>query len=121
MSDISLTGSNDSLYDLYNSNLVSSGEKLKNSINNDNLKDSTDEELMNACKQFESYFTEQVFKEMEKTVDIWNDEEGDSSSKYKDYATENLIQKYATSSSEHEGGIGLAQMLYKQMKRNYNI
>ena len=44
---------------------------------------STDDELMDVCKQFESYMLEQVFKHMDKTV-MRNDDG-------KDASTENLV------------------------------
>ena len=42
-------------------------EKMKADWKEKN-KGSDDEQLMDACKQFESYFVEQMFKEMMKTV-----------------------------------------------------
>lgn len=87
-------------------------------------KESTDEELMNACKQFESYLLEQVFKEMQKTVSF-DDDDGASSSlgfstKGDDsltaYFKEQAIASIASTSTE-QGGLGIAQMLYEAMKR----
>ncbi|SFQ29770.1 flagellar protein FlgJ [Lachnospiraceae bacterium XBB1006] len=92
--------------------------KLEGSLKSD-LSKATDEELMNVCKEFEAYFTEQVFKSMQKMVP----ESKDSSSanqQMKDYYKEELIKQYAASSSER-GGLGIAQMLYEQMKRNYDM
>ena len=40
--------------------------ELKGVLNN--AAEKTDDELMDACKEFEAYFLEQVFKGMEKTV-----------------------------------------------------
>ena len=34
-----------------------------------------DDALFDACKQFEAYLWEQVYKEMQKTVDIFSDDE----------------------------------------------
>ena len=45
---------------------TSNAESLKNKLATS--KDATDEDLMKVCKEFESYFLEQVFKEMQKTV-----------------------------------------------------
>ena len=39
--------------------------------------DTDDETLMEACKGFETYLVEQVYKEMEKTVDIFSEDEED--------------------------------------------
>lgn len=118
MSDILIGGYANSLYETYSGTSASSGAKLEKTLTDDDMSEATDDELMDACKDFEAYFTEQVFKEMQKTVDVWKDDEGESSSKYKDYAMDTLIQEYAEDSSQNEG-LGLAQMLYEQMKVNY--
>ncbi len=76
---------------------------------------------MDVCKQFESYFLEQVFKEMQKTVDCFKSEESSSSSDgLVDFFKDNAIQELASTSTDLQG-LGLAQMMYEQMKRNYNI
>ncbi len=120
MSDIMVGGYADSLYNAYNSTKTSSGAKLEQSLADKDMSNADSDELMEACREFEAYFTEQMFKEMQKTVDVWKGDDSDSSSKYKDYATDTLLQEYAGSSSEGQG-LGLAQMLYEQMKVNYNI
>ena len=107
-----------SYYDTYTKNNISA-DKMKDKLSSD-YTSATDDEMMEVCKEFEAYFTEQMFKEMQKTVDVWKSDDSDSSSKYKDYATDTLLQEYAGSSSEGQG-LGLAQMLYEQMKVNYNI
>lgn len=81
-------------------------------------KGATDEELMNACKQFEAYFLEQMFKAMQKTVPNYStDSMSGSSSSLMDYYKEQMIQKVAEESTE-QNSLGLAKMLYEQMKRN---
>ncbi len=77
----------------------------------------TDEELMSACKQFEAYFLEQVFKEMEKTIPKEDNEETSSMT---DYFKEERLKDLAAQSTE-QNSLGLAQSLYNQMKRNYSI
>lgn len=86
--------------------------QLQNSL--ENLKNSTDEELMDVCKSFESYFLEQVFKSMEKT--IMEDKNSTSTSGYTTYFKDMLTQKYAENATK-TGGYGIAQMLYESMKR----
>lgn len=79
----------------------------------------SDDELMDACKKFESYFLEQCFKEMMKT--IGDDEDRSASmSTLVDYYKDSFAQKVAEESTEGQG-LGLAQMLYEQMKRNYDL
>ena len=81
----------------------------------------TDDELMSVCKQFESYLLEQVFKNMEKTVVRNGDDKKDSS-------TENLVDFFKgqalqeiTSQSTEKQGLGIAQQLYEQLRRNYGL
>ncbi len=80
--------------------------------------DSADK-LKEVCREFESYFLEQMYKEMFKT--IGSDEDGDSSmSSLVDYFKDGALQKIAAQTTEQTGG-PLAQQLYEQMKRNYGI
>jgi flagellar protein FlgJ len=80
-----------------------------------------DEELKEACKEFESYFVEQVFDAMLETTKVFSDDDEDGyASKmvdyYKDFAVQSLCDQVTESDS-----IGLANTLYEQMKRNYSI
>ena len=93
-------------------------QKLQQSVDAD-YSNATADELMDACKEFEAYFLEQIFKGMEKTIPKSDD--GDSSTQnLLDYFKETTIQQLAEESTE-TNSLGLAQMLYEQMKRNYNI
>lgn len=83
-------------------------------LKDQNLDSSSDEELVDVCKQFEAYFLEQVFKEMSKTVNS-SDEEGTNGTLVS-YFKEQTIASLAQDSTNQEG-LGLAQMLYEQMKR----
>ena len=83
------------------------------------LSTATDQELMDACKEFEAYFVEQVFKEMKKMIP--DSDDGDSSmSQLTDYFKDEMIQELAQKTAEQSGGT-LAQQLYEQMKRNYQL
>lgn len=101
---------------------ASASDKLQSTLENKDYSKSTDEELMNVCKEFEGYFVEQVFKALEKMVPE-NEDESSSISSYKDYFGDMLTQEYATAVTESDNGrgLGIAQMLYEQMKRNYNM
>lgn len=82
----------------------------------------TEEELLEACKEFEAYFIEQIYKGMEKTVMKAEDEEENSTaSQYLDYFSDMRTEAYAKATTEQGDGIGLAQQLYEQMKRNYGL
>lgn len=79
----------------------------------------SEEELMKACKEFEAYFVEQIFKGMEKTI-VKADDDSDVS-KYTDYFQDMQTQEYAKIATDQGDGIGLANQLYQQMKRNYGL
>ena len=75
-----------------------------------------DEKLMEVCKSFESYFIEQVYKSMEKTIIRADEEKND----YEEMFGDLRIQQYAKKVSD-QGGIGLAKQLYESMKNNQGI
>lgn len=80
---------------------------------------SSDDELKEVCREFESYFMEQVYKGMLKT--IGKEEDGDASlSNLVDYFKDSAVQTIASQTTEQSGGV-LAQQLYEQMKRNYGM
>lgn len=92
-------------------NTDSKTKKLEEALKNTKESESTDEELLEVCKSFETYFVEQVFKEMKSSVHS-SDEEGDYMKVFGDM----LTQGYAEQASER-GELGIAQMLYESMKR----
>lgn len=102
--------------DLYSSlsGITNSSAKTDNIETTLKNSSATDEELMNACKSFESYLMEQVFKSMESTVDKSEDEENND---YLNQFGDMMYEKVAEDSTENQS-IGLAQMLYDSMKRN---
>lgn len=77
----------------------------------------TEEELLEACKEFEAYFVEQMFKAMRATVPK---SESSTSASALDMFEDNLYQEYAKQTAD-SGQLGLAQQLFEQMKRNYNL
>lgn len=79
-------------------------------------KGSDDEQLLDVCKQFESYFLEQVFKEMQKTVPE-TEYSFQATGTMVDYYKDQMVQEIASMSTEKDG-LGLAQTLYEQLKRN---
>ena len=87
--------------------------------NGSDISSADDAKLLDACKQFESYFVEQMFKEMMKTVPKDALDTG-SNSMLVDYYKDNLVKEYAAEATQKES-LGLAQMLYEQMKRNIGI
>ena len=90
--------------------------KLENSSTSAN-----DDELKAACKEFESYFTEQVFNAMIETTKVFSDDDEDGyASKMVDYFKDFAVQELCDQVTDGEG-IGIANTLYEQMKRNYGI
>ena len=70
MAGVELSGLNASALTEYaaSESKNASAELVKNKISNVSSKSSEDE-LWAACKSFEAYFLEQMFKEMQKSVD----------------------------------------------------
>jgi len=88
-----------------------------------------DKALMDACKEFESYFIATLYKQMHDSTDAITDSTGDTS----DDGTVNLFQKsnaekmfqsmlddQMAQSAAASGGIGLASFMFKQMQRQQN-
>ena len=97
-----------------------STEALKNKLEQTNEK-SSDDELWAACKGFESYFLEQIFKEMQKSVDSLKPEKSDNStSTLVDFFKDQTLQDVCATSVAKQSN-GFAQMLYENLKRNYDI
>lgn len=104
------------------SNTSASASELEKTLGSGDLSNASDDELMQVCKDFESYFIEQMFKSMEKMIPKDEDEDESSSmSSMTDYYKEEMMSKYAEYASESNGGqgLGIAQTLYEQMKRTY--
>lgn len=93
-------------------------DSLKNSVHGLSS-NSTDEELMEVLKDFESYFIEQMIKQMKETFTD-DDEESSMASQYTDTFMDYAIEDIADMLLEEVGG-NMTQQLFEQMKRNYNI
>ena len=93
-------------------------EGLKDSVNGLSS-DSTEEELKEVLKDFESYFLEQIIKKMKDTFTD-EDEESSVASQYTDTFMDYAIEEVADLMLEEVGG-GMTKQLFEQMKRNYNI
>ena len=70
-------------------------------------------------KDFESYFVEQIIKEMKDTLTSEDDEDS-TVSQYKDMYMDNAIELVADEIVDQVGE-NYTQQLYEAMKRNYNI
>ena len=130
ISNINSIYSNNSTYTNATTNSISS------KLNSTDLSKATDDELMEVCKDFESYFVEQMMKAMVKMSSV---DESDSDNIYaslfgvtddsdsgmstlSSYFGDELVSQMASQVTESQGkGLGIAENLYKQMKRNYSI
>lgn len=92
-----------------------SANKLQK-LDNQDLSGKSKDELLEVCKEFEAYFMEMMMKEMVKTIG----EDDESSNSMVDYFKDTAITDLAKQATNQES-LGLAQQLYEQMKRNYNI
>lgn len=86
---------------------------LQNKINAINGDTTTDEEMMEVCKEFEAYLVEKVFDRMKDALTDSEEEESD----YLSYFGDMMYQEYAKAITEN-GELGLEQQLYESMKRN---
>ena len=76
----------------------------------------TDEEMLNACKEFETYLWEQVIKSMKKSSEVFSGEKQDQTV---DYFMDSAITDTDRKMTEQTmGSNSLAMQMYEQMKRN---
>lgn len=78
--------------------------------------DGDDKKLKEACIELESYFTKLMYKSMKNSVNFSEGGLFEKSSAEKMFE-EMLDDELCERSAESGNGIGLAQMLYKQLKR----
>jgi flagellar protein FlgJ len=72
------------------------------------------------CKDFESYFIEEVLKEVKENMTMEDDDEDSSMSTLKDFYMDEVIEEIADEVLDQQGS-SFTQTLYEQMKRNYSI
>ena len=105
--------------DTYANAANQSAAKLQNKVSGTDYSKASEDELLDACKQFEAYFIEQMYKSMMKTVPSGEGMTG-STGNLMDYYKDQMIQSMAEQTTD-QNSLGLARMLYEQMKRNYNL
>lgn len=105
---------------LTNSATKSKTSALESKLETDAYANASDEELMSVCKEFEAYFLEQVFDAMMKTATVFSgEEENGYAAKMVDYFKDSAVQELTAQATE-QNGLGIAQTLYEQMKRQYS-
>lgn len=80
----------------------------------------TDDEMMEACEQFEAYMIQQIFKNMQETAKIFSDdeEENDISNQYLDVFNDTYLENIANTMMKNGQGLGLAKQLYDSIQLN---
>ncbi len=104
-----------SLYSQYSAITNSNSQALEKATSI-NAKESTDEELLDACKQFEQYFIRQVMKEMKNTIpkdSLIGDNE------YMDMFEDRMLDAMAETISDN-AKLGLAEQMYENLRLQYN-
>ena len=112
---------NDSMYNYLtqtaqNANKSASAGAVNNKIGNIN-ENSSEEEMKQAIKDFESYFVEQILKNVRESL---KDDDDSSNAQLTDFFMEQVGQDIADQMVDQTGN-RLTQTLYEQMCRNYNI
>ena len=100
-------------------NTTQKTDSLKNSVNGLSSS-STEEELKEVLRDFESYFLEEIIKKMKETFSHEEEDESSTMSQYSDMFMDTAIEEMADIMLDEIGG-SMTQQLYEQMKRNYNI
>lgn len=106
--------------DRYTTAANQTANNLQNKLNGADYSKASEAELMDACKQFEAYFVEQMYKGMMKTIPS-SEETSNYTSTMMDFYKDRMIQSMAEETANQGGGLGLAQMLFEQMKRNFGV
>ena len=93
------------------------GNALQSSLKNISS-NSSEEELKGVIKDFESYFVEQMIKEVKDT--FTSEDEDSTMSQYKDMYMDQAIELVADEVVDQVGE-NYTQQLYEQMKRNLDM
>lgn len=96
------------------------GTAAANRLTNQIQDAGTDEEMMSACEQFETYLLQKMFQTMEKTAKVFSDEE-EEGGEYVDMFSDNMYQALAENMVSTGNGLGIAQTLYDSMARNMGL
>lgn len=117
--DISnLSGINDSNISTITSSQKSNIETESfQQILNQAVENGQDEELKEACQEFESYFLNMMFKSMRSTVVSGG---GIFEKSNAEKLFEEMLDEETSKSAAKQGGFGLADMMYKQLKKQSN-
>lgn len=102
-----------------NSAATNNATSLKSSISGVSS-ESSEDELLQVCKDFTSYFVEEVLKEVKENMTSEEEDQDSSLQTLTDFHMDSTIELIADEVID-EVGESFTQQLYAQMKRNYNI
>lgn len=109
-----------SILDMANYNAsASNAASLKGSISGVSS-ETTEEELLQVCKDFASYFVEEILKEVKENMMLEDEDEDSTLKTLTDFHMDSTIEVLADEVVD-EIGESFTQQLYEQMKRNYNL
>ena len=112
---------NDSMYNYltqtaWNANNSASAGAVNSAVNGIN-ENSSEEEMKQAIKDFESYFVEQILKNVQESL---KDDEDSSNAQLTEFFMGQVGEQLADQIVDQVGN-RMTQTLYEQMCRNYNI
>ena len=97
---------------IYNDAQIAAADRLSTQIEGA----SSDEETLKACKDFEAYMLESIFKKMNESAKLLADDgEEDSSKQYVEMFEDNYYQSLAQSMMASGQGVGIAEQLYQSI------
>lgn len=104
-------------------NITNLTQAQKTNLESDSFKQSLDSEIQNgedeklkeACAEFESYFLNMMFKSMRQTV--LADKDGIFAKSNAEQIFQDMLDQELTTKMAKQGGIGLADMMYKQLDK----
>ena len=96
---------------------MAGANKLTNTIQNAQ----GDDEMMDACEQFEVYLLQKMFETMEKTAKVFSDDEDEEGGEYMNMFGDQMYQAIAEDMVHSGKGLGIAQTLYESMARNMGV
>lgn len=99
------------------SQAATKADKLSSALGSMDVASATDAQLLESCKEFESYLVEQMLKGMEKTLPRDKDDEKNP---YVEQFGDIFYTQVAKTIVDN-GELGLAQQLYESMKRNQGL
>ena len=101
----------------YTSSLASASGAEKTARDASSAK--TDEKMLDACKEFETYLWEQVLKSMKSSSEVFSTEKEDQTVSYFKETAMTEVARQIT--EQNLGGNSLAMQMYEQMQRNQGI